>query len=164
MNTSVRAPSRFLYHTHYINSDLRCNFIIDRYGISPFLRLTISYTCNMYVYDLLLYVSSNFVSTLDFVFSPSVSMLDSIFSHSVSPLGLITYVFYPTLTKFVIRSLVQVGSIYRVSTCFHPMITSQNFANRAPSRSFLKKSKIMCSVLQYAIEFLLLSNLFLANK
>ena len=76
--TSMRATSRFLYHTRYINSDLRRHFLIDGYGIFLFLYCTISYSRNMFAYDLLLYVYSNFFSTLDYVFSSSVYMLDLI--------------------------------------------------------------------------------------
>ena len=74
------------------------------------------------------------------------------------------YLFYPILTIFPIGSFVHCGPIYRVSTFFHPMIKSQNFANRAPCRDFVKKSASMYSVMQYEIDILLLLVLSLAKK
>ena len=53
-----------LSHTHYINSDLCRYFLICGYGIFPSLWCTISYPRTMYTYDLWIYFSSYFVSTL----------------------------------------------------------------------------------------------------
>ena len=66
------------YYIHYINSDLRRNFIINGYGIFLYLCLTISYPRTMSAYDLLFSVSSTVVSMLYSVFYTSVSTLDSI--------------------------------------------------------------------------------------
>ena len=45
----------FLYHTHWLNSDLRRHFIIDENGIFPSLRRTISYPYTMSAYDLFIF-------------------------------------------------------------------------------------------------------------
>ena len=54
VTTSVQAsvPSRLSYHVHYVNSDLRCHFIMDGYGIFTYLRRTISYPRNISAYEL----------------------------------------------------------------------------------------------------------------
>ena len=77
------------------------------------------------------------------------SMLDSISSW-----------LYLTLTTFPIRSLVEGSPILRVSTCFHPIIMSQNFANRDLYRALVKKSVIICSVLQYAMDIFFLQSCY----
>ena len=100
MMTYMRTPSRFLYHTHYVNSDLRCHFIIYGYGIFLYLHFTISYPRTMYAYKLLISVSSSFVPTLDTVLSPPVSMMDSIILPYVFTLDYIYYLFDITLTTF----------------------------------------------------------------
>ena len=149
----MHVPSRCLYHIHYINSCSCRNFLIDGYGIFLSLCHTISYLRTMCAYDLILYVSFTFVSTLDLIFSPSVSIIDSI-----------TSCFDTTLTTFPTRHLVEGGPICRVSTCFHSMITSLNFANMGPCRDFVKKYVSMCSMLHYSIEILLISTTSLANR
>ena len=68
------------------------------------------------------------------------------------------------LTIFTTCSLVEGRFIYRVSTCFHPIISLWNFANRDDCRNFVKKYTSMCSVLQYAIDVLLLSDRTLVMK
>ena len=138
MMTSVREPWRFLYYIHYIVSDLRCNFLIDGYGIFPSLRCTISYMRNISADNLFISISSPSVSTLNYISSPYVYTLYSINS-----------LFYPTLTKFTTRSLVDGGPICRVSTCFHPLITSRNLVNRYTCKALVNKSASICSVLQY---------------
>ena len=118
MTTSVRAPSNVLSHIHYINSDLRCHFLICGYGIFPSLRLTISYPRNVSAYNLCIYfpfpfpftfvstlyrhlfVPFSFVLMLYPVLSPSVSTPDSIFSPPVSMLDSISSRFDLTLTTF----------------------------------------------------------------
>ena len=88
--------------------------------------------------------TSNQVEVPSSLFSyppPSISMLDSNY-----------YLFWITLTKFPTHPLVDGGPICRGYLCFHPMIMSRNFANRAPCRGFVKQSAIICSVLQYTIE------------
>ena len=174
VTTSVRALSwndnlracalAFLYNIHYVNSDLRRHFLIYDYGIFPSLRRTISYPRNMSVYALFIYFYFSFVSTLYLVLSLSFSTLDSIISPPVSMLDSISSWFDLTLTAFPTRSLVEGGPIWRVSTCFRPIITSRNFANRDPCRDLVKKSASMCSVIQYTIDILLLSTLSLKNK
>ena len=118
----------------------------------------------MPAYELLLSISSTFVYIMYSIFYTSLYTPDSIFYPSVSTLDSIPYLFDPTLTTFPLRSLVEVGPICRLSTCFQPMITSQNFANRAPCRAFVKKYASMCYVMQYAIDMLLLSNMYLENR
>ena len=169
--TSMHAPSRhanicvcalkFWYHIHYVNSDLRRNFLIDGYGIFLSLRRIISYPQTMSAYDLCISFIFFFVSTLYPILYPSVSTLDSILYPPVSMLDSIYYWFDLTLTTFPTRSLLEGGPIWRVSMCVHPIITSINFVNRAPCRALVKKYTIMCSALHYAIEILLLSILSL---
>ena len=89
VTTSMHAPSRFLYHIHYVNLDLRHHFLIDGYDIFLYLHRTISYPQTMSAYDLYISVSPSFVSTLDHVLSPIVSMLYSILPPSVSTLDYI---------------------------------------------------------------------------
>ena len=103
--TSVLAPLRFLYHIHYINFELRRHFLINIYGVFLSLHPAISYQRTMSAYNIFVSVSS-----------PSVFILDSI-----------PYLFDPTLTTFPAYSLVEGGTICRVYTCFHPMITSHFF-------------------------------------
>ena len=113
VTTSVRAPSwhedvhTVLYHIHYVNSDLRCDFPIDGYRIFPSLRRDKSYPQTMSAYDLCVYFPFPFVCTLwkhffvpfsfvsEFypVLYPSVSMLDLILSPPVSMLDSIYYWF-----------------------------------------------------------------------
>ena len=186
--TSVHAPSwhdnvhacalTFLYHIHYVNSDLRHNFCIDGCVVFLSLRFAKSYPRTISLYDLCIYFPFSFLSTLWRLFfvpfsfvstpypvlSPSVSTLDSILSPPVSMLESISYCFDLNLTIFPAPSLVEGGPIWRVSTFFHPIITSQNFANRDPFRALVKKSVRICSLLQYSIHSLLLLTLSLANK
>ena len=122
-----------LRHIHHINSDVRRHFLIDCYGIFPCLRHTISYPRTMSAYDvffclffLCLYAGFNYF------------FLD------------------PILTTFPTLSLVEVGYICRVSMYIHNMPTSQYFVNRDPCTTFVRKSAIIFSVLQYAIYMLLL--------
>ena len=61
-----------------------------------------------------------------FVYYTFVSTLDTFLS-----------LFDHILTTFSAWSLVKSSTICRVSTSFHPMITSINFANRAPCRYFV---------------------------
>ena len=140
--TSVLKPLRFLYHIHYISSDLRHHFLINIYGIFLSLHPAISYQRTISAYNIFLSVSST-----------SVFILDSI-----------PYLFDPTLTTFPAYSLVEGGTICRVYTCFHPMITSHFFAKRSLCRDFIKKYASMCSVMQYAIGIFLLSARYLAKK
>ena len=74
----------FLYHTHWLNSDLRRHFIIDENGIFPSLRRTISYPYTMSAYDLCIYFSLSFVSALYPVLYLTVSTLDSILTSYLS--------------------------------------------------------------------------------
>ena len=69
----------------------------------------------------------------------------------------------PILTTFPTLSLVEVGYICRVSMYIHNMPTSQYFVNRDPCTTFVRKSAIIFSVLQYAIYMLLLWTRFLAK-
>ena len=142
VTTCVRALWRFLYHTHNINSDLSPHFLIDGYGIFLSLRCTISYPRTMSAYNIFISVYYTYISMMDFI--PSL--------------------FDPTFTTFPTRSLVEGGDICRVSMCFHPTITSKNFANKVHCRDFLKKSAIMCSMLHHEIEIFILSTCFLAKK
>ena len=124
------------------------------------LRMKVKY----YTLRIHFFVPFSFVSTLYPVLYPSVSKLDSILSPPVSMLDLISSWFYTTLIKFPTRSLVEVGSVWRLSMCFHPIIRSQNFDNRYPCRALVRKSMSMSSMLQYAIDILLLLILFLEKK
>ena len=104
----------FLYHMHYVNSDLRRHFIIDSYGIFPSLRRAKSYPRTMSAYNLCIYFLFSFVSTLwrhffvpfSFVFtlypilSYYVSMLDLIICPSVFMLYSISSWFDLNLTTF----------------------------------------------------------------
>ena len=62
-----------------------------------------------------------------------------------------------TLSTFPTRSLVESGPIHTVYMCFHPMISSRNFTNKAHFQNIIKKLSSICSVLQYAIYVLLIS-------
>ena len=172
------APSRVLCQIHYINLDLRRHFIICGYGIFPSLRCTISYPWNMSAYylwiiylfplslpcgDIFLYHFS-FVSTFYPILSHSISTLDSNISSPIFMLESISSWFDLNLTTFQTRSLVEGGPIWRVSTCFHPIITTQNLVDRSPCRTLVNKYVSICSVLQYAMEILLLSILSLAQR
>ena len=100
VTTSVREPPwddnvqscalTFSYHIHYVNSDLRCHFLNNGYGVFPSLRCTTYYMRTMYAYNLCIYFYFSFismlypvlyhsVSTLHSCISPPVSMLDSIY-------------------------------------------------------------------------------------
>ena len=114
MTTYVCAPSRVSSHTHYINADLCCRFLICGYGIFLPLRHTISYPRTMSAYDLCIYFSLpfvsilwrhffvpfSFVSRLYPVLYPSVSTLGLIPSTPLSMLNLISSLFDLTLTKY----------------------------------------------------------------
>ena len=113
MTTYVRATSCILSHIHYVNSDLCHYFLICDYSIFLSFRCTIYYPRTMSVYDLGVYVSFSFVSTLwrrffvPFYFVStlypvlylSVSTMDSIPSPPVSMLDSIASWFDLTLTK-----------------------------------------------------------------
>ena len=75
-----------------------------------------------------------------------------------------SFFFYPTLTTFPTRSLVDGGPIFRLSICFCPMIMSQILLNRDPCRDFVNKYASMFSVLQYSINVLMIPTLSLAKK
>ena len=143
----------FLHHIHYVNSDLRRHFFIDGYVIFPSLSCTISYPQTMSVCDPCIYFYFPFVSLLHPVLSPTVSNLDLIPPPSVSMLYSNFSLFYLSLTAFPTRSLVEGGPICRLSTCFNPMITSWNFANRAPCRDFFKNLQacVLCCSTQLKI-------------
>ena len=83
-----------------------------------------------------------------------------------SPMTISTYNFFFTIffpfafvlelnsSTFPILSLVDGSPIYNVYMCFHPMPC--NFTNRYSCKDFVNKSASMCSMLQYAINVLLL--------
>ena len=118
MTTYVRAPSRVLSYFHYINSDLRCHFLIFCYGIFMSLRRSKSYQRNMSAYNLCIFfpfslvstmwrhffVPLSFVSTLYPVLYTSFSNLDSIISPHVSMLESISSWFDPNFTTFPTHS------------------------------------------------------------
>ena len=128
VTTSVRAPSwhddvhacahTVLYHIHYINSDLRCDFPIVGYGIFPPLRRAKSYPRTLSAYDLCIsfpfsfpstlwrhfFVPFSFVSILYPVLYLSVSTLNLILSPPVSMLDSIYYWFDLKLTKSPARA------------------------------------------------------------
>ena len=110
------------------------------------------------------FVPFSFVSTGYPVLHPLVSTLDSIISTPVSMLDWIYSWFDLNLTSFSTRSLIEGGTFWRVSTCFHPIITAQKFANRDTCKALVKKSVRICSVLQYAMDILLISTLLLENN
>ena len=74
------------------------------------------------------------------------------------------FMLYLTISTFTTCSLVDVSPIYKVSMCFQPIITARNSTNRYPCKYFVKKSTSKCSVLQYLISMLLLSNQFFVEK
>ena len=166
--TSVRAPSHVSSHIHYINSDLRHNFFICGYGIFPSLRSTISYPRTMSAYDLCISFPLSFVSTLwrhfctIFLCLHVVSCPVSFCIHagfdslsSCLHVGLYFFLVCLTLTTFTTRSLFYGGPIWRVSTCFHPIITSRNFVNGNPCRALVKQITSICSVLKCAMDIFL---------
>ena len=55
---------------------------------------------------------------------------------------------------FSTQYLVEGGTIWNVSMCFHHMITSSYFTNKSPCKYFVKKSASICYVLKYAINML----------
>ena len=56
-----------LQHIHYINSYVRCHFLIDSYVIFTSLCLTIPYPHTISSYNIFLSLSSTSVSTLDLI-------------------------------------------------------------------------------------------------
>ena len=83
-------------------------------------------------------------------------LLPSQFLSFVSTLDSITSLLDSTLSIFPTHSLVEGGSICRISMCFHPIINLQNFTNNAHCRALANKYLSMCYVLHYAIYMLLL--------
>ena len=106
----------------------------------------------MYAYNLCIYISSFFVSTLYPVLSPPISTLYLILLPSISVMNWISSLFELILTTFTTCYLVKGVPIYRISTSFHPMITSQHFANKAPCIYFVRKYASMCYVMQCKID------------
>ena len=97
MRTYVCVPSRFSYHIHYVNLDLRCHFLIDGYVIFLSLHRTISYLRTMSAYGLCISVSSSVVFMLYPVIYLPVPTLDLSLPHSVSTLDYIYFLFDITL-------------------------------------------------------------------
>ena len=66
MTTYVRAPSRFLSHIHYINSDLGCNFIYFWLWhlsiLTPYHFLSMDYVCVRLVHLFLFFLCLHIVS------------------------------------------------------------------------------------------------------
>ena len=91
-------------------------------------------------------------------------ILISVFLSFVSMLASINYLLGSTSYTFTTHSLVDGGTTCRIYMCFHPMINSHNFKNSAPCRYLVKKSAIMCSVLQYVIDMLLTSTQYFTKK
>ena len=71
----------------------------------------------------------------------------AIFLYFYSTVDSITSFMGLTSSTFPTRSLVEGGTICRLSMCFHPMINSWNFTNDAPCRALVKKSASMCYLL-----------------
>ena len=88
----------------------------------------------------------------------------SIFLSLVSTLELIKYFLGSTFSTFPTGSLVEGNTICSVSMCFYPTITSRNFTNSATCKDLVKKYASMRSVLQYAIDILLLSTRSFTKK
>ena len=64
MTEFVCAPSHIFSHIHYLNSDLRCNFLICGYVIFMSLHCNISYLRNMSMYNLCIYFTFPLVSMI----------------------------------------------------------------------------------------------------
>ena len=110
------------YHIHYINSDARNHFLLYGYGLKVYHILSPDYI-RVQIFPLCLF---------------SLCLYDVFNSF-----------FYPILTTYPTFSLVKGGPICRASMCFHPVITSQDFENRATCRYFVKTLQacdLLCSV------------------
>ena len=94
-----------LYHIHYINSDIRCNFLCM--DMKSFYTYAVPTTCSFL-----------YLLRMD--------------------LHWIWFLFFSISTTFLSHSFVEGCSIYRVSLCLYPMITSQNLTNRTPFRDLVK--------------------------
>ena len=104
------------------------------------------------------------VDTLVITSYPPISNI--MVTHVLLPMTISTYNFFFTIffpfafvlelnsSTFPILSLVDGSPIYNVYMCFHPMPC--NFTNRYSCKDFVNKSASMCSMLQYAINVLLL--------
>ena len=96
------------------------------------------------------FVPFSFVSTLYTILSPSVSTLYSILYPHFSMLESISSLFDPNLITFTTLSLVEGGLVWREYTFSHPIIISQNVANRAICRASVKnlRSYVLCYSMQ----------------
>ena len=138
---------------HVLSSDFFCVRLVHFFSF--FIRLHAVET---------FFVPFPFLSTLYPILSPSIYTLNSILSPPISMLESISSWFDLNLTKLPTISLVEGGPIWRVSTCFHPIITSRKSVNRDSCRYLVKRSARICSVLQYAMDICLLSTLYLAKN
>ena len=110
-----------------------------------------------------------FVVTDTFVLALYLPIHDVTVPGDFSPMTLSAYKFSFSISfsfAFVICSNSSTSTMHyffkgvpicSISKCLHPIIMSQKLANRDHCKDFVKKFACICSVLQYAIDLLLLS-------